>query len=399
MENPFHYGRTLNDDEIVDRHQELSEVVSALTRGTKLFLIGPRRFGKSTVLNASRERAAAKGHIVLSYNAEKFPTLDWLVRTLVADAAQSLRSGAERAGEQILKFFSRLRPELGFNPLDSTWSVKLGASAVENTDEEVKLIADAFDGLERFAAANARQFKVGLIIDEFQNVVKGSGIEAERQVRAAIQEHRHVGYVFAGSEMSLLSDMTQNAERPFYRLGRVRFLTAIPRPEFALFLAESFLAGGFIIEGGSVDAPDSGVIAHLLDCAEDVPYNVQFLAHECWETLRDRRLKKLSSAVVDDALDLIIGGNDPYYSSLWNGLTAIQQKVLVAAIAEGGINLQTSKVIRSVGKSSSAVQKALAALENRQILRDEKHEGRVRYRFEDPFFAGWIRKYIPNFLG
>ncbi len=50
MNNPFEFGRELGTQELVDRHDEIAEVVQAIDQGAKLFLIGPRRFGKTSIL-------------------------------------------------------------------------------------------------------------------------------------------------------------------------------------------------------------------------------------------------------------------------------------------------------------------------------------------------------------
>ena len=52
-QNPFEYGRELDRDELVDREEELRQVTRALENGGKLFLIGPRRYGKTSLLRAA----------------------------------------------------------------------------------------------------------------------------------------------------------------------------------------------------------------------------------------------------------------------------------------------------------------------------------------------------------
>ena len=64
--------------------------------------------------------------MVLRYDAESYPSLDLLVNSLVAGAARQLKGGVERIGEQIRKFFSRLRPELNFSMTEREWTAKVG---------------------------------------------------------------------------------------------------------------------------------------------------------------------------------------------------------------------------------------------------------------------------------
>jgi hypothetical protein len=134
----------------------------------------------------------------------------------------------------------------------------------------------------------------------------------------------------------------------------------------------------------------------ILDTAEEVPYNVQVLARACWDHLVAGKTAKestLSREVVEQSLDRVVRQYDPFYTQLWNGLTAIQQKTLVAVIAQRGMNLQSIKGVRALGKGPSTVRRALKAFIGRDILREGEHLGSVRMRFEDPFFAQWIRKF------
>ena len=123
--------------------------------------------------------------------------------------------------EQISRFFSRLKPEITYDGVEQELSISLGVDSTAKENRPVKLLTDALDGLEALALSQPRSRPVGLIIDEFQAVVARGGIEAEAQIRAAIQEHRRVGYVFAGSQTRIMTDMTQQHERPLYRLEYV----------------------------------------------------------------------------------------------------------------------------------------------------------------------------------
>jgi hypothetical protein len=193
----------------------------------------------------------------------------------------------------------------------------------------------------------------------------------------------------------MITEMTTNAARPFYRLGKLISVLEIPRIDFAHFLAHQFTTGGFFVEGGSVDKPDAGAIAYLLDMAEQVPYNVQLLAHEAWEELRNRRQRKLTKQLIDQTLDRIVREYDLFYTQLWNSLTSTQQRVLLAVIGEGGTGLQSKKVTQTIGRTPATTKKALTALESQEILRQQESLGQVRYSFEDPFYAAWIKAFIP----
>lgn len=394
MKNPFEFGRELGAGELVNRQAEIAEVVRAIRNGEKLFLIGPRRFGKTSILKAASDRATRTGSVVLRYNAEGYPSLDQLVRAIVADTAKSLKGGVERVGNQIKRFFSSLRPELSFNVTQSSWSVKLGATTAHD-GAHLELLINALDGLERMAFEQPRRRSVGLIIDEFQKAIEIGGKSTEEQVRAAIQKHKLVGYVFAGSKTRMLTSMTTDASRPFYRLGSIEFVGALPREEFAQFLVEKFSEGGFKIEPATAEQNGDSAAAEILNLAEEVPYNVQMLAHTCWEELSGSESNLiLSKELINNSLARIVRQYDPFYTQVWNQLTRIQQKTLLALIKTGGVNMQSASVVHAVGKGASTISKSVAALLAKELIREEETEGSIRLRFDDPFFARWIQSFV-----
>jgi AAA+ ATPase superfamily predicted ATPase len=394
IDNPFEFGRELGTDELVDRDEEVAEVMRTIQQGAKLFLVGPRRFGKTSILKAAEDRLKKKRAIVLRFDAESYPSLDLLVTNMIAAAAKGLKGPVERVGEQIRSFFSRLRPELTFNVTQDAWDAKLGIETTPDQESHVTLLVEALNGLEALASTQPPNQSVGVIIDEFQRVIEMGGHQTESQVRSAIQRHQRVGYVFAGSKTRLLTAMTMDAARPFYRLGSVRFLGPIPPQDFEKFLIAKFRQTGFKVQDGAAQA--------ILRLADNVPYNVQLLAHTCWNELRNRSTQQspvMTIQTAEDALWLIVRQYDPFYTQTWSALTSIQQKTLLAVLQQKGVHLQTLKVAQLVGRGASTVQRSIEALIDKDILREEESSGSVRARFEDPFFAQWILAFPARVTG
>jgi hypothetical protein len=378
--NPFEYGRELGPGELADREEEIAEVRRTLLGGGKHFLIGPRRYGKSSIHNVAAVEAREAGGVVLRYNVQGYPQLHALAAAIVADTGRIVRGPVDQATALVGRLFRRLRPTITVNPSDQTFSVHLG---VADTTAPVPLLTAVLHGLEEAAAEADRS--VGLVLDEFQQVVAPDGAAAEAQVRAAVQEHRRVGYVFAGSDTRMLAAMTGDSSRPFYRLGSVRFLEAVPRGAFLAFLGR-----GFDLLGGA----DEDALMAILDEAEDVPYNVQLLAHHCWTWLRERGTGEtltvdLVVAIHADAARRL----DPVYSETWLGLTAPQRTALQVAIARQGEGLYTADATRQSGLSASSMQKAVEALIDKRVMWREARAGESRLRLEDPLFGVWVRHF------
>lgn len=383
MKNPFEYGRELGPGELADREREVVEVRDALLNGAKHFLIGPRRFGKSSVHNVGAYAARKQGAVVLRYNVEAFGTVEPLLATIMADTAALLRGPVKRVAARLGELFRALRPEITYHPLDHSWSVGLAPSG---SARDLPRLVEVLDGVEQAASEFGRP--VGVVLDEIQHLVTG-GVQAEGQLRATVQAHRHIGYVFAGSDTAMLAAMTSDPACPFYRLGEVRVLGEVPRAEFIDFLARGFARLPNRVEAAALPA--------LLDQAEDVPYNVQLLGHQCWNALRDAgRGAVLTSGLVAEVHRGAALRMDPVYSQAWLALTAPQRRALQALILEGGTGLYTADVAQAYLLPASAMQRSLESLVKKRIARIETGGTSSRLRLEDPLFGRWVRERVES---
>lgn len=370
-------------DSIVDREEELRRLMAAARNGERLFLIGPRRYGKTSLLNYMQCQLESEGVIVLKYDVEKFETTQLLARALLSGAIRTLTGPVNKMGalasRQIKRFFGTLKPELSYDVSEQTWSVSVFGDRRADT-ASLPLLSDVLDGIDAMAASQKRT--VAVVLDEFQQLVADGGVTAERQIRASVQTHQHLSYIFAGSKTRLLTDMTTHHARPFYRMGSSLFLGPIPRSAFAPFLTDGFEARGFKVTAGAIE--------RILDLAEDVPYSVQRLAHRCWDLLAGTG-KSLTSIFVERALERIALEEDPAYTQLWLSLTTVQKKALSAVIGASGRLLLSRAVNDQYGLPVASMQKALKALTERGIVREEQTLGAVRLRLDDPFLATWLK--------
>jgi uncharacterized protein len=61
MDNPFVYGEVVPAAAFVDREGELKRLSADLLTGQKVFLISPRRYGKSSLISRSLAKAGHAG--------------------------------------------------------------------------------------------------------------------------------------------------------------------------------------------------------------------------------------------------------------------------------------------------------------------------------------------------
>jgi hypothetical protein len=383
MDNPFTIERALRGEQLINRAQELAKVTTTLGRAGKLFVIGPRRFGKTSILMTAVDRLRNEKGKALFFNVEAYPTLELLIRAIIAEAA-NLSGNLKQATTMIRRFFSKLNPSVSYNPVEGTFEASLGISAAEPA-EAAPLLIETLNNLEKLAASSKQ--KIGLVLDEFQQLLQLGGPPIEGQLRAAIQHHECVGYVFAGSQTSLLTDMINNPARPFYRLGEPLFIKEVPFDDFLIFLREGFRKLNC--------KADDQTFAYLFGLADGVPYNVQLLASNCWDEIHRNPKKKLTPEDVDAAQSRLIQVFAPYHAPLWASLTANQQKAL-ALIARNSTEgrtaggLMSKAILKRLDMTPGTMHKSLLALENRSIIRREFADTTAVYRFEDPLFKAWI---------
>ena len=285
MDNPFVYGEIAPGDSFVDRETELDRLVTDLSDAQKVFLISPRRYGKSSLIRQALTTLARRGaltvEVTVSSHSSYLSFLEGYARALA-----TVETRTQRARAWLSEALSAARPEFRLDARLTGGGLSVAFPTVHTARDVARLANDIFALPGRLAAERKRTVVVAL--DEFQAVDSYNGGSVEHALRAAAQQQRQVGYVFAGSEPSLMEKMI-GPKRPFYKAGPVMRLQKIPPRIFADWLELRFRASGMKAEPGLGHA--------IVDLAGNLPYDVQRLAHETWDQVRVASRKK---ATLDD---------------------------------------------------------------------------------------------------
>src|SRR5207245_2637991 len=228
--------------------------------------------------------------------------------------------------------------------------------------------------------AETRRRKVVVALDEFQGIAGFNGGSVEHALRAAVQQQREVGYVFAGSEPSLMERML-GPKRPFYKAGPVIRLDKIPADEFAAFIDARFARSGM--------RPEAGLGAAIVDLAGNLPYDVQRLAHETWDEVRAGGRRRAGLDDLHQALRRLLAEQQTIFEAMWQRLTLAQRAALRAVVLEEGRELLSADVrTRHRLGGPSTVQASLAALMRDDII--SRDAG--RYTVVDSLLREWIAR-------
>jgi len=376
MKNPFIYGEAVLGENFADRKKELHELVRDLSDSERIFLISPRRYGKTSLIMNALKVLKLKGTYTVYIDLYKATSLHKLLEIYVREITSAVETKFERMLDFFKKTLPGLRPKITVDP-DGTTSI--GIEYTDSKEDTFRFLDRIFDLPQKLAEEKKRNFVV--VFDEFQEIREFNGEAIEKAMRASIQHHDKVAYLFSGSKRHLLYDMVANRNRAFYMMGRVINLEKIPRAEFMDFILDIFQKTDFSVENGSIEK--------VLDLVEDFPYNAQFFCHKLWDDFYDTKSIKLSE--IEPILNQIITENTPVFLSIWDDLSLVQRRLLEAIVHAGSKEFLTEESIKKYDLANiSIAQTALKSLMEKQILDRENDV----YWFTDVFFKEWIRRKI-----
>ena len=243
MENPFVYGEVVPAGAFVDRQDELKRLAADLVAGQKVFLISPRRYGKSSLISRALASAARGGLLTVEVTVSSYSSyLSFLEG--YARAVLAAETRWSKAVSWLRDAIGATRPEIRLETdPHGLAGVAVSFPAVRTARDVARLAPEVFALPARLA--DARHRRVVVALDEFQAIGSFNGGSVEEALRAAVQHQRQVGYVFAGSEPSLMEAML-GPRRPFYKAGPVMRLQKIPAEPFASFIEQRFAKTGSV---------------------------------------------------------------------------------------------------------------------------------------------------------
>jgi len=377
MPNPFVYGEVVPRAAFVDREVELDRLTRDLLAGQKIFLISPRRFGKSSLVRQALAAAERGGALTVEVTVSSYSSyvafLEGYARALLG-----VETRIDKARAWLREMLGGVRPEVRIEANEDGDSQLALSFPSARTGRDVSRLAQEVFALPG-RIAEARRRKLAIALDEFQAVASFNGGSVEHALRAAVQHQRQVGYVFSGSEPSLMERMLGRS-RPFYKAGPVMRLQKIPAEPFAAFIEARFQATRL--------RPAPGLGTAIVELAGNLPYDVQRLAHEVWDDAQGAKSVGLDD--LHETLKRLLGEHEALFEATWQRLTLAQRAALRAAVLEEGRELLAADVrTRYRLGGASTVQASLSALVREDIL---AREG-TRYVVVDSLFREWVARH------
>ncbi len=360
---PFRSGMHVLGKNFCGRKRELRLLRDYTESSARVYLIGERRIGKSSlVLEAIRRR---RGYRPLYVDFLAIKTVDDLCKRIVKAVITLERNKSNLI--KMLKEFSALRPTVTVDPLTSLPTVGLTSS--------VKLQPDSIESILDLVG---RMRQTVVVFDEFQDVLKIDDHEtALALMRSRIQTHANTCYCFAGSVRSQMDDIFTADTSPFFKSALPLHVGPLDPAVFGAFIRRKFGTGGRAVEDDMLKA--------IMQIGCDNPGDIQRFCVALWQISSEG--DTLTRRHIPAALDFVFTIENRAYEDIVEQISGQQMACLRALAIKGGSSTLSSGFVSESGIALvTSVRKAMNRLVERRILFREA----TTYRFCDPFFRAWI---------
>lgn len=371
MKNPFEYGGAVSGSSFYDRDEIKRQIFNVIGGGNNVMLYGPRRYGKSSLVEQMFSELRQRGTICILMDMMELRSVDAFVRRYAANVYKAL-APSEGAIRRIAGLFRSLRPNLS---LDESGNPALSVSFASRTASEEEL-GEVFDLPEKLAGNR----QVVVAIDEFQEVSRlMRGRAFERIMRTHIQHHQSVSYVFLGSRKHMLRRMFTSRREPFYNSAETFLLEKPPRDDSSSFLTKRFKSVGISLSSALSDK--------IVTLADNIPYYLQAIASWIFASVAARGAHCVTEADIDDGYSRMYRSKQDLFESLFSTFSEAQCALLVALAQEPTARFDEAYRTRHALSGSSTVNTALKHL---------LESGDVDYVggcnvISDPIFAQYLR--------
>lgn len=361
--NPFHFSGPLPPEQMIDRDPEADDLMALAAGGHSFRLVGPRRYGKTTLLRRVLGAAEREGTATVLVDLQDVLS--------VAEIVVRIERGYDRLKGPVRRHVENLF---------RTWNIGLslgggGFTATLQRNPSVDAESVLLRLLELPMALFHRDGTTSLIVfDEIQDVLAVPG--ADGKIRSVIQHQAEAAtYAFAGSAPGVMQQLFADPKRPLLDQAVPKHLAPLPLADVGDYVARHFQRARR--DPGSALTP-------LLEFTRGHPQRSMMLAHYLWQrTSRDSAADEETWLL---ALDQAAHDTAPLMRAIWKALTTNERRV-ARALAVATTPLHSEETAAAVGIKRSSIGKALESLvANADVI----HEA-ARPRLTDPMFERWLQ--------
>jgi hypothetical protein len=312
--NPFRFGAIALGETFTDRESEVAELATDIRNGQDVVVVAPRRVGETSLIRRVTRDLASEGVLVAQVDLMRTPTKERLGAKLAQAIHEQIATPAEQVKDRLRVFRAlRLIPKVSVNPRDGSLAFRFDTRAAP---EDLDAMLEELLALPGRLGAE-RHRRVGLVLDEFQEVVEIDAGLIEL-MRSVFQEQPDVAHVYLGSRRDMMHRIFNDENEPFWLSAKQMPLRMIPVDDFARFAEERFASTEKTI------APDS--CAAVLRTTGGHPNATQEFLYALWDLVAPGGTAELPDLA--EALVHVLRAEHEHFSLVWEHATSSQRLVL-----------------------------------------------------------------------
>ena len=381
---PFQVGGIVSPPFFIGREFELNEMHQSLRALSQNFLvIAPRRVGKSSLLNALKNRFEKEKDIIVIYiNCRNVFNKSTFSTKLIEEFLGEYENKHKIRG--FLEVFKRAMKDKILNAIRKI--DKIGGSLGEIGEVYIKLreneideqvyLEKTLDFIESFSKEKDRRTIV--LIDEFQKLNNFNNAIFDL-LKSKIDAQKHVRYVVTGSSITLLQDVLLKKDSPLYMMFTKIYLEPFNQKMTIIFLKKRLNVFNVKITQEATEK--------VYEYTGGIPYYVQKLGQFCFELSRLTK-KTIDSKLVQISYDRMVREFDEEFESRFLEKFSPKRQAIIKEIAKRD-GARVSEVARAMGVDVNYLGESMHFLVESMVLVKEK---RGYYDLFDTVFKSWLCK-------
>jgi AAA+ ATPase superfamily predicted ATPase len=375
VRNPFVFGRPVGGESFLNRKRELAEFQTLLFSGNNLILTSRRQTGKTSLLLQLSERLKAEGCLVVYLDLFLVKGLEEFLEYFLGQTTRAARKPLEKAAAWVKLALTSVRPVFSLDE-QGGFSVSLGA--FRKGQDQNALLKEILDLPLSLEKGKGKRAGTVIILDEFQRLYEIGGVDLEKKMRAIMQRHRGINYIFAGSNSTMLQEAFQSVDRPFYEWGVQRFLGPLERTELSAYVRKCFGQRRLVLGDAILDS--------IYTLCDEVPNYIQMFFFNLWNLMEDKT--EVTEKHVEENRRDLLANNGHLYSGILAQLSGEQVRLLKGIAIMGGAHVSTAEFLqRNRLKNTALVAASIKSLLKKNVLEKDGKTLQIR----DPFFKLWLK--------
>jgi len=369
--NPFIILGYEGADFFCDREDEVERLYRNMNNGINTTLISIRRMGKTGLIHHFFHFLSQESNVDTLF-VDLFETKnlsDFIGK--FASAIFEKFPEKKSIGKKFWDFIKGIQPVISYDSLTGQPEIKF--NFVGSTDCQ-RTLKNLFLFLEN------QNIPIIVAFDEFQQISEYPE-NTEAILRTIIQTLKNLRFIFSGSHKRMITEMFQNANRPFFSSTQMMDLEPINRKNYKIFIRRHFNNHGKKINIPTVD--------FMLDWTYTHTFYTQYLCNQVFSLSKNN----ITLNDVKMVCNNILRSNDITFAQYRTLLSPVQWSLLSAIACEDGVSsLLNSTFLHKYRINTSSIQRAVKALLDKEMIFSEVTRETTIYHVYNRFLTKWLQE-------